>query len=181
MQIQNACCPAGANPGPYVVTAMFVKTCKGHEAAQDLLFAMVYRLPYVIQATGVRKPDGSVPGPKWLPAVFNANAEMHGYDITCGAYKLVIGPRDCKKELIPDGADRALGLMLSGTPRDVERFVQTLCDMTSMTCYVMRDEKGRRTLSHAVEPNPETADVWLFDPKDFLAELSLDPYKEGWM
>lgn len=140
---------------------------------KEIETAISERLEYtgdIIEELGLALPDGSTPPDDWPCAIFAPEAGMYDFSLRCESDGLLDSRATCRGYGLPDGVDHAVFMGLRGDQAEIDGFCQAVCDLSGMTCHVVRDAgdgyRFEKTLAPSGGPGP--ADGFI----DLLADLN---------
>lgn len=109
---------------------------------KEIETAISERLGYtgdIIEELGLALPDGGTPPDDWPCAIFTPEAGMYGFSLRCESDGLLDGETACRGYGLPDAVDHAVFMGLRGDPSEIDGFCQSLCDLSNMTCHIIKD------------------------------------------
>lgn len=128
---------------------------------RDAETAISERLGYtgdIIEELGLALPDGSNPPDNWPCAIFAPEADMYSFSLRCESDGLLDGEAACRRYGLPDDVNHAVFMGLRGDPAEIDGFCQAVCDLSGMTCHVVRDAgdeyRFEKTLAPSGGPGP---------------------------
>lgn len=128
---------------------------------RDAETAVSERLGYtgdIIEELGLALPDGSNPPDDWPCAIFTPEAGMYGFSLRCESDGLLDSETACRGYGLPDGVVHAVFMGLKGDPSEIDGFCQAVCDLSGMTCHIVRDAgdgyEYEKTLAPSGGPGP---------------------------
>ena len=139
---------------------------------KEIETAISERLGYtgdIIDELGLALPDGGTPPDDWPCAIFTPEAGMYGFSLGCESDGLLNGEAACRRYDLPDGVGHAVFMSLRGEPAEIDGFCQAVCNLSGMTCHIVRDADDGYRFEKTLAPSggPEPADGFI----DLLVDI----------
>lgn len=122
----------------------------------------------LIEQNDLYLPDGSLPPEDWPCAIFKPEADMYLYPVQCTSDGMLADRESCACYGLPEEISSAVYMILEGDEPDVMDFVQSVCDLSGMSCFLIEDLGTDYSITQTVRPEvtPRTEQGFL----DLLAD-----------